>query len=275
MEYEEASEQQQGIVAALVAYILRFFATFQAAEIPQETWIDLLGFVYPQVERARRESAVLGRAFYDSQRELHIGTRRDIWLASYSFEEFVNRMEPARAQYSEPFASEQSLAQVAMRAAKEVEDGWRRTMIRAVQEDEAIAELAADLDDARYRVGWARVATGRETCGFCMMLVSRGPVYLSAQSAGLNASDTKADQLLERSDTASLDALMTRWHPGCDCRVVPVYDAEDWVGRAAYQRAEALWRKVTKGYSGRDALNAFRRAVESGEIPIEEFATAA
>ena len=32
--------------------------------------------------------------------------------------------------------------------------------------------------------GWARVATGDETCAWCLMLVSRGPVYHSAKKAG-------------------------------------------------------------------------------------------
>lgn len=47
-------------------------------------------------------------------------------------------------------------------------------------------------------VRWARVPTGRETCGFCVMLGSRGFVYKSEDTAG------KYD----------------RYHDRCDCRVV-------------------------------------------------------
>lgn len=108
-----------------------------------------------------------------------------------------------------------------------------------------------------------------------MMLVSRGGVYLSAESAGLNISNTKAIELIDKGDEQSIDAAMTRWHPGCDCRVVPIFDESNWSGRDAYLRAERIWREVTRGLSGRDAMNAFRRAIESGEYDIDEFATAA
>lgn len=46
---------------------------------------------------------------------------------------------------------------------------------------------------------FARVPTGRETCGFCLMLASRGFVYHNARTAG----------------------LFGRYHDNCDCRVVP------------------------------------------------------
>lgn len=37
---------------------------------------------------------------------------------------------------------------------------------------------------AKADVAWARVPTGGETCGFCLMLASRGAVYESADTAG-------------------------------------------------------------------------------------------
>src|SRR5699024_2807268 len=47
----------------------------------------------------------------------------------------------------------------------------------------------ADDDERRTPAGrqpksWARVLTGAENCGFCVMLASRGPVYSSAAEAG-------------------------------------------------------------------------------------------
>ena len=38
--------------------------------------------------------------------------------------------------------------------------------------------------DRRHGVGYARVPSGRETCGFCLMLASRGFVYRSEEAAG-------------------------------------------------------------------------------------------
>lgn len=51
------------------------------------------------------------------------------------------------------------------------------------------------------QVRYARVPTGGETCPFCVMLASRGFVYISEQAA-------------------------SHAHPGCDCRVVPGFAGE-------------------------------------------------
>ena len=56
---------------------------------------------------------------------------------------------------------------------------------------------ATGLGDVRY----ARVPTGEETCEFCIMLASRGPVYLTFDSAGGD----------------------DHFHPHCDCRIVPFF----------------------------------------------------
>lgn len=55
----------------------------------------------------------------------------------------------------------------------------------------------------RSRPRFARVPSGGETCRFCIMLASRGPVYVSQDSAG--ATD--------------------HFHTNCDCRIVPFWDA--------------------------------------------------
>lgn len=58
-------------------------------------------------------------------------------------------------------------------------------------------ERNARRDELRPR--YARVPSGVDTCDFCIMLASRGPVYRSAQSAG----------------------MLDHWHANCDCRIVP------------------------------------------------------
>lgn len=52
---------------------------------------------------------------------------------------------------------------------------------------------------------YARVPTGEETCDFCIMLASRGPVYHTEESAG----------------------AYDHWHPHCDCRIVPFWGTYD------------------------------------------------
>lgn len=61
---------------------------------------------------------------------------------------------------------------------------------------------AADPRKPRY----ARVPSGTETCAFCLMLASRGPVYASAQTAG---------------------GRMRKYHGKCDCVPTPLWDGDD------------------------------------------------
>lgn len=53
---------------------------------------------------------------------------------------------------------------------------------------------------------FARVPTGEKTCDFCIMLASRGPVYLSEESAG----------------------AFTQFHAHCDCKVVPFFESHNY-----------------------------------------------
>lgn len=91
--------------------------------------------------------------------------------------------------------------------------------------------------------GWARTSEGGKVCAFCTMLIGRGPVYKSAQSAGESA----------------------EWHPGCNCHPVHVVEGE-WPGREQYEQSDSLWRanstdgmKDTGGQQKFKQLNTFRR----------------
>ncbi|MGY2060517.1 VG15 protein, partial [Nocardia gipuzkoensis] len=112
-------------------------------------------------------------------------------------------------------------------------------------------------------VGWARVATSAEPCGFCQMMVSRGPIYRSARTAGFHGSNALALQLFGDGQDKRMQLAMTKWHPGCRCKVVPVFDLRNWPGRDEYLAAKRLWKTSTKGLSGQEAVNAFRRVVEA------------
>lgn len=52
---------------------------------------------------------------------------------------------------------------------------------------------------------WARVPSGPTTCGFCLSLASRGPVYRSAETAG----------------------EATHYHDRCDCTPVQIWSGDD------------------------------------------------
>jgi hypothetical protein len=262
MTLEEYAAAKQAIVATAISYILNILFPWRLLPFSNEVWQFLLRSMFPIVENARRELSELSRDFYDAQRRLHFGDDDyPIDLAPYEFQWFEEAMRPSRDVMRRPETTEGQLAQAVLRVAKEVENGARRTTLYALQ------------DDPR-RVGWARVATGRETCAFCLMLVSRGPVYQNS-SSGFKGTKEEAMELLEEEGEAALKDLMTRWHPGCDCIAVPVFDRNNWPGREDYLRAEQVWRDVTGNFTGVDKLNAFRRAVYAGELNPADFAAAA
>ncbi len=60
--------------------------------------------------------------------------------------------------------------------------------------------------DRRKGVMFARVTSGRNTCGFCLMLAGRGAVYHTRQSAG----------------------EMNRYHRHCSCKIVPSYTGNQY-----------------------------------------------
>lgn len=291
MTIEEYAEAQARISAALVREVLVVATEFLAPRMSNSLWIQFLKLLFPLVLRRRNESARLARDFYDEQRELHHPDlpRHDVFLAEYQLDWFIEAMEPTRAEFVKPGASEDSAARVALRTMKETENGGRRTMIRPVEDGDYSDDVVQ---------GWARVATGRETCEFCLMLVSRGPVYRSARSAGLRADDESAKEVLHEGNEAEIAKLMTRWHDGCDCKVVPVFDRQSWPGREAYKKAEQVWKKYSKmvdkdsslktpqngnqrgpndrKWSRSEAtLAAIRRAFSKGEIDPRSYSIAA
>lgn len=71
------------------------------------------------------------------------------------------------------------------------------------QANRTVAENARRAEDAKEGMRFARVPTGRETCGFCVMLASRGFAYTTREDAG------------------DAGARYNAFHYHCDCVVVP------------------------------------------------------
>lgn len=268
MRINDYREAQDSITGRALRAILAILFPYKRVRMSRPIWHTLLAAMFPIVTESRRSSAILARQFYDEDRINHgLTDRFDIDLPDYEWEWFLNAMEPSYEAFVHGDISEGQFAQTGLRAIKEVENAGRKELIKAVRDENQAFPSA--------RIGWARVATGRETCAFCLMLVSRGPVYEDAAEAGLN-DEEKALELLEQgADKATLRELMTRWHPGCDCIAVPVRDINSWEGRDDWKRAEDIWRETTKNYSGVDKLNAFRRAIERGQVDPQDFAIAA
>lgn len=268
--------------------------------------------------------------------------RHEMYLSELQWEWFVQNMEPARKALSQADAPQVAVSKVTLTAVREVEMAGRRQIIGAVKNDEVLKEELErvtepfsdeEMSELRQMVGtekatrtswaagskvetsaptsfpksgnvlgWARVATGRETCAWCLMLISRGAEfpgkdtrwYTEAVSAGINLDDETVLDLWEESggDLAQFreetKEYIEEWHTGCDCLVVPVFDIKNWPGREGAQRAQQLWidagreasRLIESGESrtknmNKETLNALRRRLERGEINMSTYAIAA
>jgi len=121
-------------------------------------------------------------------------------------------------------ARDESFVESSGAASRHVLTGGRRSLLTLLQEDDRV-----------FR--WVRVTDG-DPCFFCAMLASRGPVYLTEDSAGFKA------------------------HDHCACTAEPVYHLDaPWPGRA--QEFHKLWNEnIRNRYSGAEARRQWRRLID-------------
>uniref|UniRef100_A0AAU8GMS8 Capsid maturation protease n=1 Tax=Mycobacterium phage Hermia TaxID=3136620 RepID=A0AAU8GMS8_9VIRU len=292
MNPEEYAAAQLLISAAVVRHVRNVAGFFAQPALTMFDWLRLLDLLFPEIQRRRTEASVLARRFYDSQRAQHHPDlpRNDRPLEGTTFEKFVENMDPARERMQQADTRGDALTHLTLRAVREVENAGRQQIIHAVEND----------PEPRVLRGWARVATGRETCAWCLMLISRGPTYVRAETAGLDLDTEHALELFENNDQetyfADIGGDIKQWHTGCDCKVIPVFRNEDWFGKEAADRALDLWGDATKEAialedeglvhkSGKKkgqpftrnelAINALRRRLERGEISAQQYAALA
>lgn len=298
MNAEEYAAAVAEIANEIVQMVLEFGKFFTRQALTRRDWYTLLTLLFPQIRDRRYDVARLAREFYDSQRLDNGFPATPRHLETYDFERFVAAMEPARVKMSQEDSPVDAATTLALRAVREVENAGRQQIIHAVQEN----AQADNPTGGRLLRGWARVATGAETCAWCLMLVSRGPVYLDASTAGLDLDSDHALHMWHSKESIDqysmdIDDLMEQWHDGCDCKVVPVFKNEGWFGQEAEHRALELWKEATReakrlrrdGASihthGKDkgeeltfnqeALNALRRKLSRGEINPYDYAALA
>lgn len=96
------------------------------------------------------------------------------------------------------------------------------------------------------RPKWARVPSGSETCGFCLMLASRGFAYASERSASEKAEGG-------------------HYHPNCDCRIVPGFEGMDVEG---YDPDE-LYRQWREGHKREKSARLVTCAEGAKPLPKE------
>jgi hypothetical protein len=102
-------------------------------------------------------------------------------------------------------------------------------------------------------IGYIRLSRTGTPCGWCAMLISRGPVYRSQSSAEFADGD--------------------KYHDNCHCYAEPVFTREQYSSSATYElnrRYEELWPKVTRGLSGKAAVSAWRRFIRQEQAAAQE-----
>jgi hypothetical protein len=91
----------------------------------------------------------------------------------------------------------------------------------------------------RKALGWARYLRSTKPCAFCALMAARGPVYKSQQSANFEP------------------------HDSCKCQPEPTYHPDaDWP--TGSRRYAEIYDEVAKGLPRKEALAAFRHAIEGG-----------
>lgn len=140
----------------------------------------------------------------------------------------------------------------------EFEREIREKQLRSLYEAElflglrdTIPEITGE-DVERQAVFWARIPVGSYTCGFCLMLCSRGAVY--RKDTALSAKNRVKKRLTP---------FVGRWndnayHENCDCMMVPVYSWDDYAGKDLVDGARVLWkhyRQEVKKQASRQGKN--------------------
>ncbi|MGW6745971.1 VG15 protein [Streptomyces sp. NPDC055025] len=173
-------------------------------------------------ERIEREAEDELRTVLDALGSQNLNRRLD----EISDDQAAKDADKAREE-----AHRQAGAQQAAAASRVAMNGGRSTVWNHMRRD-------------RRALGYVRLSRTGTPCGWCAMLISRGPVYKSRESATFADGD--------------------RYHDNCHCYAAPVFSMQQYQGSeltALSREYEAQWPQVTKGLSGKSAVSAWRRYI--------------
>lgn len=113
-------------------------------------------------------------------------------------------------------------------------------------------------------IGYVRLSRTGTPCGWCAMLISRGPVYRSEGSATFAGGAASYDD-------------GDKYHDNCNCYAMPVFTREQYGESdlfALNRKYAEEWPRVTRGLSGKAALSAWRdfirREQKTASAPVAE-----
>lgn len=231
---QEHYAAQLALTTAAASLIERLFPMLDPSDLPG-SWPDFREGAAAVTAQTAQAAGSLALDYFEDMRDA-AGVRG-------SFVPEVRAIpDRAAAAYLDTLA-EKFLAEVDAEVAIQRLEAETVAAAEYLTAQEARSTLVQAVERDPQAKGWARVVRPG-ACYFCRMLATRGARYRSEESANFRAH--------------------TRYDGKggvCRCTVEPL-----WVGRyepPAHVRADQqLWSEATDGLSGREAVNAFRAAVE-------------
>lgn len=218
---DELRTAQNKVSAPVVGVALGLLRALAVGPLTLDQLARLVAVLFPPVSAARARSEALAAAYYASLNPA--GTAPRVPSPEYAPAMLASTIRRfAGSGLEAPETKPRAAVLGAAAVGRHVEQAGREYVAKAASSD---------------GVRCARYDPYGETCAFCRLLISRGPVYLSEATGAFQS------------------------HPLCTCVPVPVH-GDDWPGREQYEEADALYRRATAGTSGRESIRAFRRAVE-------------
>lgn len=224
-EYRQAN---QALVALAGNDLADFWGALNLSGDPARVRDELLKFFPELVQAYGDTAAVLGADWYDLLRDVPASAKAfDAVIAAPAATD--QAVESARWAIG-PLFDEQPDAALSNLL------GATQRLVMQAGRDTVFASSVRD----PVRTGVARVPSGVTTCKFCVMLASRGPVYLSEVSAelvvGRGSNRTGYDAAGKRLrggigggiKTRGKRALAETFHDGCDCATVVIRSASDY-----------------------------------------------
>lgn len=246
---QQYQRAQAVISVQLVALMVRALAVL-GVPMTDAQRASIAQAVLPDMLRARRRSYALAvRYMRDSARRASVEMPPIATLPPYGADAVVKALERA----TEPVkpAEVRALDQVSRRRARVVDYADPSNPLTRKQIGENVGATLArhahqagrdavqrTADGAGDHVGWALRMNG-ETCWWCAMHVSRGPVFRSRESALM-----ATGKLVSNSSRAK--PRTSPWHDHCDCTPVLVFKGKPWEGQEQYDQLSKLWRESTK-----------------------------
>ena len=221
------------LTKGLFAALLPVFAPLIGAQITGQIIASLARSTLPQVQQHRQRFIALANAQYQSMDST--GNIAAPPLRTYTAESWAAALERAWKTTLDEQAvlTRDDVGKALVTADHQGRDAERSQLIAYSMHDDEIA-------------GWARVDFSPPTCPFCTMLISRGPVYTTAESAGGRE----------------------KFHHGDTCTVILVTEAnrDSYPGIEHTRAAEALYRRASRGSrSSAETVKNLRKLVREQE----------